>query len=595
MYHLGSIVVLPYDVSSKIAAGEVIEGPYSVVRELVDNSVDAGAGHIITTVNNGGKDFIRVTDDGSGMSKEDAALSVQKHTTSKISKFEDLDALTTMGFRGEALASICTVSDFSLLTKRNDDATGTKVRYFFGEVKEISPAAANTGTDVTVRNLFFNLPARRKFLKSNRSESALIKDEVIKKALVFHGVSFSLTSDDRKILRLIPRDTPELRIADIFGKDIEESLSEHVENEESFSLQIFISDQSRTLSNRRGQYIFVNRRPVTDRSLFFVLNNPGRGIVQAGRYVYAFVYIDVKPSLIDVNVHPAKREIKLKMEKKIVSSLHSAVGKLLETKYYPSAYVPEEFPAEGVREKNRDLQSDSFPGLLSGLDVPSFFHGAEERKKRVNEASYQNTAEDVSQKRSVGVSVEDLTYRGVLFQTYIIFEGQDFILLMDQHAAHERILYERFKRSMEGSAPLKRLLIPMNISPPRSKYDDVLKNIEEFRRASIEIEPFGDESFNIVGIPAVVPDGKEEEAIAQLFDELYHGKISPDAGELKERFLKLISCRNAVMEGQTLREEEARALLADLLTTDIPYVCPHGRPTILRISRDYLEKTFKRR
>jgi DNA mismatch repair protein MutL len=188
-----------------------------------------------------------------------------------------------------------------------------------------------------------------------------------------------------------------------------------------------------------------------------------------------------------------------------------------------------------------------------------------------------------------------MSYRGVLFQTYCIFEGKDFILLMDQHAAHERILYERFKKSMEGSTPLKRLLIPLNISPPRSKYEDVLKNVEEFRKASIEIEPFGDESFNVVGIPAVVPEGREEGAIAQLFDDLYNGEISPDAGELKERFLKLLSCRNAVMEGQTLREEEARTLLADLLATDIPYVCPHGRPTLLRISRDYLEKTFKRR
>ncbi len=592
---MGSIVILPVEVSSKIAAGEVIEGPYSVVRELVDNSVDAGADHINITVNNGGKDFIRVTDNGSGMTKEDAALCVRKHTTSKISTFEDLDTLTTMGFRGEALASICTVSDFTLTTQRDGDAIGTKVHYSFGEEREISPAAANRGTDVTVKNLFSNVPARRKFLKSNRSESARIKDEVIKKALGFHKVAFSLTSDDRKIFRLIPQDAPSMRIAEIFGKDLEKSLSERFETEEFFSLRVFISDRSHTLSNRRGQYIFVNRRPVIDRSLFFTLNNPGRGIVQAGRYVYAFVYIDVRPAFIDVNVHPAKREIKLKMEKKIVSSLYSAVENILRTNFYPAAYAPEAYPAERVREKNSTVTSDFLPGLPAGKDAPPVYHTRGEIRRQVRDGVYQSTETGTERKRDADCSVDDMVYRGTLFQTYVIFEGTDFVLLIDQHAAHERILYERFKRSMEDPPPIKRLLIPMNISPPRSKYDEVLSNVEAFRKASIEIEPFGDESFNVVAIPAVVPDGHEEESIAHLFNDLFEGKISPDAGELRERFLKLISCRSAIKEGQTLKEEEARALLKDLLASDIPYVCPHGRPTHVRISRDYFDKTFKRR
>jgi DNA mismatch repair protein MutL len=592
---LGSIVILPADVSSKIAAGEVIEGPYSVVRELVDNAVDAGADRIDITVNNGGKDFIRVTDNGSGMTEEDAALCVQKHTTSKIAKFEDLDTLSTMGFRGEALASICAVSDFALITQRNGNARGTKVHCSFGEEREISPAAANRGTDVTVRNLFFNVPARRKFLKSNRSESARIKDEVIKKALGFHRVAFSLTSDDRKIFRLIPQaDTP-ARIAEIFGNDLGESLSEHSETEEFFSLHVFISDRSHTLSNRRGQYIFVNRRPVIDRSLFFALNNPGRGIVQAGRYVYAFVYIDVKPAFIDVNVHPAKREIKLKMEKKIVSSLHSTVENLLRTKFYPAGYEPETHPAERVREKYSTVQSGFIQSLLSGSDVPSVFHAQAEVREGVRDGLYQGTEEGVEKKKAADFSFDNVLYRCTLFKMYVIFEGKDFILLVDQHAAHERILYERFKKSMGDPPPLKRLLIPMNISPPRSKYDEVFRNIESFHKVGIEIEPFGDESFNVVAIPAVVPDGHEEDAIAQLFNDLYEGKLSPDAVELRERFLKLLSCRNAIMEGQTLKEEEARALLKDLLATDIPYVCPHGRPTHVRVSLDYFDKTFKRR
>jgi DNA mismatch repair protein MutL len=311
--------------------------------------------------------------------------------------------------------------------------------------------------------------------------------------------------------------------------------------------------------------------------------------------VYAFVYIDVKPAFIDVNVHPAKREIKLKMEKKIVSSLHSTVENLLRTKFYPAGYEPERHPAERVREKYSTVQSGFIQSLLSGSDEPSVFHAQAEVREGARDGLYQGTEEGVEKKKAADFSFDNVLYRCTLFKMYVIFEGKDFILLVDQHAAHERILYERFKKSMGDPPPLKRLLIPMNISPPRSKYDEVFRNIESFHKVGIEIEPFGDESFNVVAIPAVVPDGHEEDAIAQLFNDLYEGKLSPDAVELRERFLKLLSCRNAIMEGQTLKEEEARALLKDLLATDIPYVCPHGRPTHVRVSLDYFDKTFKRR
>lgn len=584
---MGAIIVLPEEVSSKIAAGEVIDGPYSIVRELIDNSLDADATQIKVTVNNGGKDFILVSDNGSGMSKDDVVLAVQKHTTSKITNIEDLDTLTTMGFRGEAFSSICTVSDFTLLTKREEDDIGTKLAYSFGKDFVNEPAAANKGTEITVKNLFYNLPARRKFLKSNKAENARIKDEILKKALSFFERGFSLKADDRVIYSLIPRSDYRQRIADIYGQELNENLQDIVHEEDLFTIHVFISNKNSTLSNRRGQFIFINRRPVVERSLFFALNNPARGIVQAGRYVYAFVFIHINPSLIDVNVHPAKKEIKIKIEKKIYSALHKLVEQTLQVKFYPSL---SHYEFDGYRTVQE-------PSIAESMDL--FIRNTIEKEPPVLEAVENRPSEPGSQvdigKRKKDLSEGRLLYRGVLFQTYIIFEGRDFILLIDQHAAHERVLYEKFKESSKNINSVKTLLIPINFTPPRKKYADLLESIDVFKEAGIEIEPFGDESFNILTIPGVIPESREDELLSYLFDEFYEGKINLQAHEIKERFLKLASCRSAIKEGNTINEEEARTLLNDLRSAKIPYVCPHGRPTFVRISKEYFEKAFKRR
>ena len=338
---MGKILVLPEEVSGKIAAGEVIDGPYSIVRELMDNSLDADAQTIRITVNNGGKDFIQVADNGTGMSADDALLSVRKHTTSKIKDIEDLNTITTMGFRGEALSSICTVSAFTMLTRGKNEDSGRKVICCFGKDPEIKPSAANEGTEVTVKDLFQNLPVRRKFLKSNRAENARIKDEVLKKALSFYEIGFTFKADDRSIYRLIPKNNNRERIEEIFGSDLNENLIEIFHEDELFTIHGFISNKKHTLSNRNGQFLFINRRPIFDRSLLFAVNNPARGIVPAGRYIYAFVFIEINPSLIDVNVHPAKKEIRIKFEKNIHSKLYSMVEQNLYAGFYPAEFKEE--------------------------------------------------------------------------------------------------------------------------------------------------------------------------------------------------------------------------------------------------------------
>jgi len=589
---MGSIIVLPEEVSGKIAAGEVIEGPFSVVRELIDNSLDADATQITITVNNGGKDFILVSDNGYGMSEEDAILSVKKHTTSKIKDISDLDNLNTMGFRGEALSSICIVSELSLLTRREEDETGIKITYSFGNDLGVMPAAANRGTEVTVKNLFFNLPARRKFLKSNRAESVFIKDEVLKKALSFFERGFFLKSDDRVVYGLIPRDNELQRITDIYGTTLGDNLQEVRHSEELFSILAYISNHKSTLSNRRGQFIFLNRRPIFDRSLFFALNNPARGIVPSGRYVYAFIYITINPSLIDVNVHPAKKEIKIKEENKIYSVLHRLVEKTLQEKFYPSFSYGEWARFGVVKESHPDFK----------LSERKAEHSISEQAIEINEkriqspsVSFPDIQRGISEREWGDYSPENLLFRGTLFQTYLMFQGDDFILLIDQHAAHERVLYEKYKNERAKVGSVKRLLVPINFTPPMKRYSDVVDNIDVFKHAGIEIEPFGEDSFNILTIPGFIPENREEEIISIFFDEFYEGKFTVRADEIKERFLILASCRNAIKEGDVLKEEEARSLLKELGKVNVPYVCPHGRPTTIRISKSYFERAFKRR
>jgi len=644
---LGKIFILSEEVSAKIAAGEVIEAPFSVVRELIDNSLDAGATNIRIVVNNGGKDYIHVSDNGTGMSCEDAVLAVQKHTTSKIRDFTDLDTLVTMGFRGEALSSICTVSDFTLLTRSKNEETGVKVSYSFGKYLGAVPSASNIGTNVSVRNLFSNLPARKKFLKSNRAETLLVKDEVLKKSICFHERGFYFSADDKVIFSLIPRGDERERISDVFGRGLEESLQEVGHEDEHFSLRVFISNRNYTLANRRGQFFFVNRRPVFDRSLSFALNDSSKEIVPAGRFVYAFVFMNISGSLLDVNVHPAKKEIRIKIQNRIYSELHRITEKCLMERFYPSfsegkfadtVFVNE---PELTEQGRSDVRSD-----ITGEDIRHetellFGGGGVLRPSPGRVVSRDATA--FTEKTS-----PRLLYRGALFQTYLIFEGADYVLLLDQHAAHERVLYERFRaaagyrtiekqrfvrengsvgehRSVHKHEPvrdhdflpehspvsksepdlkhrngpesalvLNHLLIPINFTPPLRRYADVIENIDRFKEAGIVIEPFGEESFNIVALPAGIPESREGEVVSELLEELYQGKLNFAQNELRERFLKIASCRSAVKEGDVLNSEEASRLLEDLEKTEVPYMCPHGRPTVVKLSKRYFEKVFKR-
>lgn len=588
---MGEIIILPEEVSEKIAAGEVIEGPYSVVRELLDNSLDSEANYISITINNGGKDFILVTDNGVGMSREDAILSIQKHATSKIKSIEDLNEIITMGFRGEALSSICAVSDFTVITKKTSDDYGTKVTCSFGRDIFSEPSPANDGTQVTVRNLFYNFPARRKFLKSNQSESTKIKDVVLNKAICFFERGFSLKVDDRIVYNLSIKENYRGRIEELFGGSVNNNLIDIFHEGELFSFQVYISNKNATLANRGGQFFFVNRRPVADRSLSFVLNTPAKGLVPSGRYLYAFVFITIPPALVDVNVHPAKKEIRIKIQKILFSALYNHVLKALQERFYgigsiqkkPYILEKEELVSPGVLDEPIDLQN----WIIKEKVIDQSTGELDEEKIIGHKLDFVKSSYFPG-------SLARLKFIGSIFKTYIAFEDEESLFLIDQHAAHERVIYERIKRELGKSLSIKSLLIPISFTPPGTKYDEILDYLDSLRDMGIGIEPFDDESFNILTLPSFIPDNKEDETISLLMDEIYAGKVL-EKENLKERFIKLVACRSAIKEGNLLNEGEAFSLLKDLMFTRIPYICPHGRPTTISLQKAYIEKTFKRR
>jgi DNA mismatch repair protein MutL len=625
---MGSILTLPQTVYTRIAAGEVIEGPFSVVRELIDNALDAGCGQVRVEIRNGGRDLIQVTDDGSGMSGEDAALAVLKHTTSKIQSIDDIGAIQSLGFRGEALSSICAVSEFTMVTAlsantgpsnetsvNSDEGSaagsadsetgrsmsgtnsgdtdtalkplhGTRVTCSGGGEPRIEPCAANSGTRIMVQNLFFNLPARKKFLKSSRSEAARVKDEVLKKALGFPECGFDYRTDGRMVLSLVPVSSCLERISRIFGDPVAAGLIPFETREQEFLIFGFVSSGRHTLPNRGGQYLFVNRRPVADRTLSHAVNSGCRGLLQTGRFPYAFVYIQLDPAMVDVNVHPAKREIKLRLTDPLYSALRRGVEKALQKKLYPLGDPGSSLNGGGPQPPGTDWdmvrQEELHPPYAAAVSRGSAVSGAAGQSEDTPASPHDLTAVP---------SPDGIVFRGPLFGTYLLFEQTESIILMDQHAAHERVLYEQYRNQAEGT-PVKPLMIPINFTPPRARYQEVLDSIPVLGKAGIHLEPFGEESFNITAVPAFIPDRREEEVLT-LFLEQYKG--GGDETELRDSFTKLAACRNAVKEGDRVSDMEAMSLYRDLLEASVPDRCPHGRPAIVRFSKEYFEKLFGRR
>jgi len=567
------IRLLDADTINKIAAGEVIERPASAIKELVENSIDAGATKILIEVAEGGKSLIKVTDDGCGMEPEDLSMAFQKHATSKITGAKDLDRIETLGFRGEALASIASVArSIEVYTKTRSASTGTYLRMENSRIVEKKETGCPAGTSISVRELFYNVPARRKHLKGREAELVHIVDTVTEMAIINYGISFELFSGRRTLFRSSRSgswDEVLLRIFDL--KTLKGMMPFHAEGLK-WRLLGAAGDPMSTRSSPDRIFIYVNGRPVSSRALTAALREAYRSVIPSGRSPIGVVSLEIVPGLVDVNVHPTKREIRLLQEEEISASLTSAVS-------------------EALREKAEAKPLKEMPRTEPPATQASVIVQKSEQKMLPLDGAAASEEVEVS----VASEVPQVKILGQVQRLYILAESDQGLLIIDQHAAAERIRFERLKALYSQKKISQELAEPVTIElAPNEQvliesWKDVLQEI------GFEISPFGGKTYHVRAVPALGRKVESPEAVHDVLRALFTlGKIGPDDTS-KEEILKLLACKGSIKSGRELSMQEMTALLRDLYACNSPLTCPHGRPVIVAITQGELERLFLRR
>jgi len=547
------IHILPQAVAERIAAGEVVENPASVVKELVENALDAGATAIVVEVRDGGLTLIRVSDNGTGMSRAEAPLALARFATSKVHTIEDLAAIRTLGFRGEALPSIAAVSHLELLTRAQDELEGTRLRIEERQEQaglvRIEPAASPVGCSVTVRDLFYNAPARRKFMKSPLRERERIHETLARYALAYPAVAFRFVADGRELLAAPPA-SPLERLGVVLGRDV---AGEMVPIRwEALDLRVsgYISRPTLGRASRAEQFYTVNGRPIRGGLLVVALERPYAGRLPPGRYPLAVVYIESAPHLLDVNVHPRKAEVRFLQERSVYWALSQAV----ETALSPYPRQPE---------------------AAGGFTWP--FAGAAAEVRTLHEAA---TPYEASGMFAIGQ----------LHHSYIIAQSREGLIIVDQHAAHEQVLFERLVRG----SPVQPLTPPARLALTPREADTLAENLDAFAGLGLELEPFGGNTFLVRSLPTALQGCDLQMLLTALLGELdRYRNVGPD--ELRERLAMKAACTAAIKAGDPLTPEQIAALLHDLTEAWSPATCPHGRPAFITVSLDELERRFLRR
>jgi len=584
---VGRIIELDYSTVVKIAAGEVIDRPASVVRELLDNAIDAQADWITIYISNGGKSYIEVSDNGIGMDKEDLLLCIKNHTTSKIKSFDDLENLKTLGFRGEALSSIAEVSKLKIISKAKDSNTAFSLYSEGGNIIEVKETSRDAGTKVIVEDLFFNLPAREKFLGSATTELKLIEKEITKKALPFFNVGFEFYSDGKRKFVNPKRKSCLERIYDFFPDVVEDLLLiERIEKD--FSFTGYISKPNFIRPNRLYEYFFVNQRPVEWKSFYYVIQNVYGEILPKGYFPAVFIYLSINPSLVDVNVHPMKKEVKFKDEQKVIKSLIESMQEVLNIGNVYNAGEKLEFTpyekkiSEAIRDYFVNSQDKSRPDF-------SKINATYNNYRIKEETLFSLNTEKTNQQKSLS----SLRYVGIAFNTYIILEDEDILYLVDQHAAHERINYEKFKKVYSQKVLSSvNLLVPVKVDVPYVVLDDFLANLSILKGCGFDIEHFGQNTFVVRSAPAFVDYEMVGEVILGFIESLEERKSN--VSDFLDESIRQMACKASIKAGNRINENEVKALLSELENTPNNLTCPHGRPIIVSFSRNDLAKLFKR-
>lgn len=564
---MSDIVLLDDLTINKIAAGEVIERPANVVKELVENSIDAGATSVSIEIKKGGKGLIKVSDNGKGMSIEDMPVALERHATSKIREIEDLENTYTMGFRGEALASISAISKTTLISKTKDSTFGAKIVARAGNIEEAGEVAANQGTTIMVEELFFNTPVRYKFLKKDQTETRVIKEWVQKAAIANLDISFRLINDGKTVFQSNGNGKIEDIIYTIYGKEIKENIVKVNYEEDSIKITGVVGNTRIAKDSRKDQIIFLNKRNIKNPILYSSADQAFKGATGIGKYGFFILNLEMPADCYDVNVHPTKSEVRFKEEDKLYRIFYHAIKE---------AILSSEFLGNNEREVEKDYVENEYSFLTNHFD------------KIEPEIEKQTDATEITREEKRKIEYK---FIGILFRTYIIVEIDDEIYLIDQHAAHERILYEQIKANYKNNIKnnSQMMLIPEIINLSHREAEFVQQNMQLFKQIGFELESFGENTIKINGIPDLEYKTNSKNIFMDILDEMLTGQRSTSK-DVEERFIATVACKAAVKAHMDLKRQEVDDLINGLLTLKNPYTCPHGRPTTIKIPHEEIKK-----
>jgi DNA mismatch repair protein MutL len=612
---MAKIRILPDALASQVAAGEVVERPAALVRELVENSLDAGARHIEVHAQRGGTALIRIVDDGSGMDREDAMLCLERHATSKIRTKEDLGAICTFGFRGEALPSIASVSRFRLATREKDALVGTEIEVNGGKLTAVRDHGGAAGTVIEARSLFFNVPARRKFLRTENTEFSHVEQQLRLHAIANPQVAFTLTHNGELVLHLpATRDMLE-RIRGLVGEELATRLLKIEETTlHGVTVSGYIGGPGMSRSNRQMQTTYLNGRPIESASISYGLREGYHTALMKGQYPVTFLFIQMDPTAFDVNVHPAKKEVRFHDGNSVRDTIARSVSRTLEnasklhTGHAPAARpLPAASTSAPVipvsRQEELEMPVTPSSAPLRQMPVASVPRPVLEPSPprpsepvSTPEVMLPKPVENAKTASSDVPSPNDFRIIGVLQKLYVLMESKEGLVLMDQHAAHERVNFEKFRRALEsGGVPCQRLLMPITLQTTPRDADVLKQNQASLIRLGIEIEPFGPNIFKVEALPSFLKTDDPAAWLDQVIEELSSLTAKASSLRLSEDAIATTACRASVKSNDVLSIPELQALLKDLFSCEMPYCCPHGRPTLVQISTAELERKFGRR
>jgi DNA mismatch repair protein MutL len=603
------IKVLPESLINQIAAGEVVERPASVVKELVENSIDAGARSIVVELKDAGKSFIKIIDDGCGMIAEDLELALQRHATSKIRDEADLWKIKTMGFRGEALASISSVSKMIIRSKTAEDLAGTEIQSVGGEIKVKQEVGMASGTQIEVYDLFFNTPARQKYLKQDSTELGHVTSSLNMIALAHPELSFKLVHNEKVIFDLARSSDLISRVADIFGKATSEAMLPLFYGGTAFQIDGFIGKPLLSRSTSQHQYFFVNGRPIQHFLLANTIKTAFHSMLMENKKPVFILNIKIDPALIDVNVHPRKTEIRFEDQQSLIKVVYGAVKTALEK----NILIPKGF-TESQRYMSDNFPKDEAGGGRGGSALENVAGGQSWKTKMQNGLFEPENAikslpgqtlanelgvdfdEDLMKTREAGGLKLNMKPISQVFNSYIVAENEDGLVLIDQHAAHERVRYEELISQFENQEKsVQPLLMALQMELSNEEVSMIKDSLDIFNGLGFEIEPFGGNTFVLHAVPAFLAKENMEEVVKGVLDDISNQKSTSKMHGRSEEILTYMSCRSAIKFGQKLSLLEMQSLIMQMEKLKRPYTCPHGRPTMVSLTMDELGKMFGRK